>query len=107
MAFQEGMYKVQFQTPLGSGNGVLFLYDGKLRGGDSSMYYLGSYQADGNKFTATLKTGQHGPGQSVLGAPNATLEASGEIAGGKATIRGSVPDAPQLTFSAVMERIAD
>jgi hypothetical protein len=44
---QNGLYWVEFRTPLGSGAGVVVLQDGNLRGGDSSMYYFGTYTETG------------------------------------------------------------
>lgn len=38
---EEGLYKVLFQTQLGQGTGVVTVREGRLRGGDSVMYYTG------------------------------------------------------------------
>ncbi len=35
---QNGLYRVEFRTPLGSGAGVVVLQDDNLRGGDSSSH---------------------------------------------------------------------
>ena len=56
---QNGLYAAEFQTPLGKGYGVVMLLNGVLQGGDSMMYYQGSYTVDGNNFTAEVKTGAH------------------------------------------------
>jgi hypothetical protein len=41
---QTGLYKVNFKTPLGLGAGVVVLENGMIRGGDSSMFYRGTYR---------------------------------------------------------------
>lgn len=43
-----GLYKIAFETPSGTEYGVAYLQDGKLRGGDSGMAYVGSYSMDGS-----------------------------------------------------------
>ncbi len=59
MPIRDGLYKVSFQTPIGTGNGVAVFDGGKLRGGDSIMHYSGTYSQDGDKFSAKVVTGRH------------------------------------------------
>lgn len=49
-----GLYKIAFETPSGTEYGVAYLQDGKLRGGDSGMAYVGSYSMDGDLMSAEL-----------------------------------------------------
>jgi hypothetical protein len=49
---RDGLYKVYFETPLGANFGVVHAVDGKIWGGDSSMFYVGSYVTRGNEITA-------------------------------------------------------
>jgi len=53
------LYKVEFGTPLGSGTGVVVIEGGKLRGGDSSMYYVGSFAISGDQISASVATNRH------------------------------------------------
>jgi hypothetical protein len=43
VAIENGTYFVRFETPMGGGVGAFTLQGGKLRGGDGSMIYVGSY----------------------------------------------------------------
>lgn len=107
---KNGLYKVQFQTPLGMGYGVVHAVDGKMWGGDASMYYVGSYTIDGDKITATVNTDAHStyPGSgSVFGTNKVTIQIDGTFSGDNVTARGSSPQAPGLSFSASMHRLSD
>ncbi len=59
MPLQNGLYKIEFQTQLGAGSGVVILHDGQLRGGDSMIYYVGTYKQDGDEFSAEVRTDAH------------------------------------------------
>lgn len=78
----EGLYKVQFQTPLGLGHGVIYLQNGAANGGDSAITYTGNYTAEGTSFSSTIQTSRHSnilP--TVLGVDNANLNITGKIDG--------------------------
>lgn len=107
---QNGLYKVTFSTPLGVGFGVVYAHNGELHGGDTMMYYIGSYSSDGNKMTAEVQVDAHSqvPGMgSVLGAQKATLSLRGTFQGGRVECQGTSPQAPGLTFKATLDRIAE
>lgn len=107
---RDGLYKVQFNTPLGEGYGVVTLDGGRLRGGDSMMFYTGSYQVNGNQFDANVQTNVHSPQAgmaSVLGTGTASLTLTGNFNGDSGTMKGSSPQAPNIPFSATLTRIAD
>ena len=55
MSFENGLYAIRFQTPLGAGAGVAYLENGKLRGGDSMMAYVGSFNETGGVLTADAR----------------------------------------------------
>ena len=46
---QEGLYKVEFHTVHGTGNGVLYATSGKLRGGNSGFAFIGNYTRKGEE----------------------------------------------------------
>ena len=52
-----GFYSVNFKLAeeIESGGGVVILLNGKVYGGDSSYSYQGTYRADGNLLTATIR----------------------------------------------------
>jgi len=40
----QGLYKVEMHTVHGSRRGVLYVYDGKMMGGNSAFAFVGTYQ---------------------------------------------------------------
>ena len=105
-----GLYKVAFSTPLGSGHGVVSLQDGKVHGGDSTMFYVGTYSLKGAAFTAELVVDKHSsqPGMfSVLGANKASLNLSGTVSGDMLSLTGVSPQAGNVQFKATMQKVAD
>lgn len=110
MSISPGTYKVEFTTPLGRGFGVVVVEGGKVRGGDSGMLYVGSYQETGDEFSAKIEISRHsntGAESSVLGVDNATINLSGRSRGNVITTQGSSPQAPNVPFQALLSRIAD
>ena len=107
---EEGLYKVVFQTQLGLGTGVVTLRAGRLRGGDSVMYYTGEYTLHDGAIEAQLVADTHSvmPGiMSVLGLPKAHLNLKGTFDGQSAHLSGTSPDYPSLSFKATLTRLAD
>lgn len=107
---RDGLYKVLFQTPLGAGAGVVHLQAGKIRGGDAALYYVGSYQSDGEKFSADVVTDRHTqmPGiVSVFGKDKVHIRLTGKVSGDTVTVQGSAAEAPGVGFQATLARISD
>jgi hypothetical protein len=102
----DGFYRVAFQTRLGGGAGVLNLLSGKMWGGDSSLYYNGTYTQSGNDFTASVVTDRHTPGlQSVFGVDRVHISLRGKTDGASATMQGTAAEAPGVTFQATLTKI--
>ena len=40
----QGLYKVEMRTVHGSRRGVLYVYDGKMMGGNSGFAFVGTYR---------------------------------------------------------------
>ncbi len=81
-ALPNGLYKIAFETASGAEYGVAYLQDGKLRGGDSGMAYVGTYELDGSLLTAELSVSQHRhvPGAvSALGFNNVQVHLCGLV----------------------------
>ena len=105
---QNGLYKVEFKTPLGAGAGVVVLQDGKIQGGDSSMYYVGDYSESGQTFSARLEGKLHTnmPGLvSVFGVNHTHIKLSGQTSGDSAVMQGKADEAPTVQFQAKLTRI--
>ncbi|MEM6381304.1 MAG: GrlR family regulatory protein [Pseudomonadota bacterium] len=96
----EGLYKVQFQTPLGMGFGVINLENGKANGGDSAIAYTGSYTVDAGTFSSTIQVNRHSDGlPSVLGTDNASLQIRGSVDGNIIIGEGTTPHAAGVKLS--------
>jgi hypothetical protein len=104
-----GLYKVNFQTDRGSGQGVLVLENGKAFGGDSTMYYSGDYEVRGAMIRAKLVSGTHSSSQGrspVFGASHTTIlltgfvEESGPLA---ARFSGVSQEAPGVKLDADLQ----
>ena len=103
---KNGFYAVSFSTPLGAGNGIAFVQDGIIRGGDSSIYYLGNYNVDSNAVAAEVTTNRHAAGlASIFGKDNVHITLSGTFSDTDANLTGSAPEAPGIQVA--LKRIGD
>jgi hypothetical protein len=105
-----GFYKVSFSTPLGNGAGVAFLRDGKIWGGDSMMFYTGTFEESGEAISGHVKTGRHTqvPGMvSVFGAPSVDISLRGTVTENEISFRGNSPQAPSFTATFQLSKLSD
>lgn len=106
-----GLYKIAFETRAGTDYGVAHLHDGRLRGGDGGMAYVGSYRIDGQLFSASMSVTQHRhvPGAvSALGLNDVLVHLHGVLAdGGVLQVQGSSPESASVRFKARLSLIAD
>jgi len=106
---QDGLYRVGFKTRLGTGFGVVTLAKGRITGGDNSSWYVGSYQIEHGRFRAEIQVDRHTVvpmSRSVFGVERARILLEGEAVGDEALMKGSSPDAPEVSFEAVLSRLA-
>jgi hypothetical protein len=105
---RDGLYKVEFKTPLGAGSGVVHVQGGKLWGGDTGMFYVGSFTQSGDQISATVRTGRHTANStSVFGQDRVEISLTGKASGDVADLIGQAPQAPNVRLSAVLTRISD
>ncbi|MDA4848415.1 GrlR family regulatory protein [Hoeflea poritis] len=96
----EGLYKVQFQAPLGMGYGVIHLQNGTANGGDSAIAYTGNYSVDEEQFSSTIQINRHSDSlPTVLGVDNASLNIKGKIDGNTIVGDGTTAQAPGVNLS--------
>lgn len=110
MAFESGLYAIRFQTPLGAGAGVAYLENGRLRGGDSLMAYVGSYTEANGNLTADVLAYKHTnvPNMaSVFGVDRTDIRLTGSIVAGEAILTGISPQAPGINLQVFLERLHD
>lgn len=108
---ENGTWVARFATPLGNGAGVVVLTDGKLRGGDSMMTYIGSYNETGDKLNVDMRSVAHTavPGTaSVFGVNQADISLSGTVSDAmNANLTGTSPQAPGVTLTVTLQRYCD
>eukprot|EP01012_Entosiphon_sulcatum_P040403 TRINITY_DN54054_c0_g1_i1.p2 TRINITY_DN54054_c0_g1~~TRINITY_DN54054_c0_g1_i1.p2 ORF type:complete len:149 (+),score=11.47 TRINITY_DN54054_c0_g1_i1:145-591(+) len=101
---KEGLYKVEFQTMLGAGFGVVYLKGGALHGGDTGMYYVGTYELQGDNLVASVSVDSHTKSsvisQSVFGVDKANITLKGTALGDTISTTGSAKEAPGVSFRA-------
>lgn len=110
MSFQDGLYAIRFETPLGAGAGVGYFKDGKLRGGDSMMAYSGDFRESGGTLTANVRVFKHTdvPDMgSVFGVDLVDIALSGTVNGDEAVLTGTAPQAPGVTLQVSIQRLQD
>jgi len=100
---RDGKYAAWYRTSRGEGTGVVHLSNGKISGGDSVISYGGSYQVDGDRFTATLTTHRHAAGQPTLfGVDEVEVKLTGIAHGPIAWCSGTAEQAPEIVFEATL-----
>lgn len=110
-ALPNGLYKLAFETASGAEYGVAYLQDGKLRGGDSGMAYVGTYELDGNMLTADFSVTQHRhvPGAvSALGFNNVQVQLCGVVDEANVVrLTGTSTMSKSIKFGARLSMLAD
>jgi hypothetical protein len=105
---RNGSYSAWFRTPQGEGTGIVVLNNGKLTGGDAVLAYTGTYFQNGDRFSASVRTRRHSPGQaSIFGVDKLDLTLTGKSTPTTASCTGTAKQAPGLTFVATLVPMAD
>ncbi len=103
-----GLYKVRFETPNGIGTGVVVLHDGHLWGGDSSMFYHGTYTLGTDTFHADIVTNVHtiAPHKpSIFGRDIVHIAIDGHYLHDSAHVTGLAREVPDVPFKASLTRL--
>jgi hypothetical protein len=92
---ENGKYSAWFRTPNGDGTAIVTLSDGTITGGDSFFEYSGSYEQNGDRLTATVRTMRvcDGP-PSVFGIDEVVLKLEGRCQGEMVVCAGTAEQAP-------------
>jgi hypothetical protein len=104
----DGLYKVRFETPRGSGTGVVVLKDGHLWGGDSSMFYSGTYILSEGNFNAKIVTNVHtiAPHRpSIFGRDIVHISLTGSFSRDYAEVTGTAREVPDIDFKAELTKL--
>jgi hypothetical protein len=107
---QEGLYKVEFHTVHGTGSGVLYAVNGKLRGGNSAFAFIGNYADKSDGIHVKISTQRHNADPAfkpLFGADMITLTLKGSDNGDMVDFEGTALQLPGVIFKAVLTWISD
>ncbi|AHY49661.1 GrlR family regulatory protein [Bradyrhizobium japonicum] len=107
---RQGLYKVNFHTVHGTGCGVVYVTDGKMRGGNSAFAFIGTYVGEGDTIKVKISTQRYNDDPSfkpLFGHDRITLTLAGREDGDTAEFEGSALQVPGVAFRAVLSRISD
>ena len=80
---RQGLYKVNFHTVHGTGCGVVYVTDGKMRGGNSAFAFIGTYVGEGDSIKVKISTQRYNDDPSfkpLFGHDRITLTLAGRTA---------------------------
>ena len=107
---QEGLYKVEFHTVHGTGTGVVYAVNGKLRGGNSAFAFIGNYADRSDGVHVKVTTQRHNPDPAykpLFGTDMITLTLRGSEDGDMVDFEGTALQLPGVAFKAILTRISD
>ena len=107
----QGLYKVEMHTVHGARRGVLYVYDGKMMGGNSAFAFVGSYrETAGGEVSAEISTLRHNEDptyQPLLKTDRATVSLKGRQQGEQYFFEGGITQLPGIAFNSVMTPISE
>ena len=107
----QGLYKVEMHTVHGSRRGVLYVYDGKMMGGNSAFAFIGTYRESGaGEVSVEISTMRHNEDpnfQPLFKTDRITLSLQGRRQGERYLFEGGTPQLPGVTFNSVMTPISE
>jgi hypothetical protein len=107
----QGLYKVEMYTVHGSRRGVIYVYDGKMMGGNSAFAFIGTYrESEGGEVSVDISTMRHNDDpnfQPLLKADTVTLSLKGRQQGEQYFFEGGTTQIPSIAFNAVMTPISE
>jgi hypothetical protein len=102
---EDGEYSAWFKTPAAQGTGIVILEAGQITGQDTVIAYSGSYEQDGDRFTAVVRGRRYCEGQpSVFGIDEFELKLVGRSSGTLVGCTGTSEQAPGIMFEATLIR---
>jgi T3SS negative regulator,GrlR len=107
---RDGLYKVDYHTVHGTGNGVVYAAGGKIRGGNSAFAFIGNYNCNGETISAKVSTLRHNDDPSfkpLFGIDMITLTLKGTACGDILDFEGFALQSPGISFKAVLTLIND
>jgi hypothetical protein len=107
----KGLYKVEMHTVHGSRRGVLYVYDGKMMGGNSAFAFIGTYEdSDSGEVLVEISTLRHNHDpnfQPLFKTDKITLMLKGRQQGEQYHFEGGATQLPGIAFNSVMTPISE
>jgi hypothetical protein len=106
----QGLYKVEMHTVHGSRRGVLYVYDGKMMGGNSAFAFIGTYQESGGEVSVDISTMRHNEDpnyQPLFKSDKINLTLKGRQQGEQYFFEGGSTQLPGVVFNSVMTPISE
>lgn len=107
---QNGLYSVEFHTVHGTGSGVVYAIDGKVRGGNTGFAFIGTYSGTPDDLLVKVTTQRHNQDSGLkplFGVDMVTLTLKGSMSGDTVDLEGSALQLPGVHFGALLTRICD
>lgn len=108
---RDGVYLVNFQGPGGSDYGTAVLEQGRIHGGDTSFYYVGSFMPAEDGVIALVRVGQHKGGKNARSAlghlVDARLELTGQLNGNGFSLQASLPNGGTFRVTGILSSELD
>ncbi|MBN9013398.1 MAG: hypothetical protein J0H25_10220 [Rhizobiales bacterium] len=107
---RNGLYSVEFHTVHGTGCGVVYVIDGKVRGGNTAFAFIGSYSGSGDEIVVKVSTQRHNQDPTfkpLFGVDGVTLTLKGAMTDEIVELQGDAMQLPGVNFRAILTRICD
>jgi hypothetical protein len=108
---EEGLYKVEMHTVHGSRRGVLYVWDGKMMGGNSAFAFIGTYRDGQNdEVLVDISSKRHNDDpkfQPLFKVDEVTLSLTGRRQGTQYFFEGGTRQLPDIPFNSVMTPISE
>lgn len=105
----QGLYKVEMRTVHGSRRGVIYVYDGKMMGGNSAFAFVGTYRESGDgEVSVDISTLRHNEDpnfQPLFKSDKINLTLKGRQQGERYLFEGGTTQSPEIAFNSVMTPI--
>ena len=106
-----GLYKVEMHTVHGSRRGVLYVYDGKMMGGNSAFAFIGTFRESASgEVSAEVSTIRHNDDPNfrpLFNTDKITLSLKGRQQGEQYFFEGGTTQMPGIAFNSVMTPISE
>ena len=107
----QGLYKVEMNTVHGSRRGVIYVYDGKMMGGNSAFAFIGTYRDSGDGGVlvdiSTLRHNEDPNFQPLFKSDKITLALTGRQQGAQYHFEGGTTQLPGIAFNSVMTPLSE